>query len=53
MIDNIEFSEEWLTKEIIKTHIEESQTGKKTFLKISKIDLLRLVIKFIKLNKNT
>ena len=48
---NIEYSKDWLTQEIIKTHFKEKQTGKKEVVTISKIDLLRTIIKFIKLNQ--
>lgn len=51
MENNIEYSEEWLTKEILKLHEEERQDGKIHVVKMKKIDLLRLVLKFIKLNQ--
>lgn len=51
LISNIDFSEEWLIKEIIKTDFEEKQTGKIRYLRIRRIDLLNLVLKFIKLNR--
>lgn len=50
--DNIEISKDWITKEIIKTDFKEKKTGTKEIVKISKLDLLRLVQKFIKLNEN-
>lgn len=50
-IDNVDFSKEWLTKEIIKTDIEDKKTNKKNLIRISKIDLLKLILKFIKLNE--
>ena len=48
---NIEFSKEWLLKEIIKTDFQEKETGQIQYIKIKKIDLLNLVLKFIKLNE--
>lgn len=50
-IDNVDYSKEWITKEIIKTDMEDKKTNKKTLIRISKIDLLRLILKFIKLNE--
>lgn len=51
MKQNIEYSQEWLTEEIIKAHFKEKETGKKEVVTISKIDLLRTFQKFIKLNR--
>lgn len=48
---NIEYSYDWLVKEIIKTDFEQKKTGHTQFVKMKKIDLLRLVQKFIKLNE--
>lgn len=50
--ENIEYSKDWLLKEIIKTDFEQKRTGKIQYVKMSKIDLLKLVQKFIKLNEN-
>lgn len=49
--DNIEFSKDWLVKEIIKTDFEQKKTNKIQYVKMTKIDLLKLVQKFIKLNE--
>ena len=49
--ENIEFSYEWLVKEIIKTDFEQKETGQIQYVNMKKIDLLKLVQKFIKLNK--
>ena len=49
--ENIEYSKDWLVKEIIKTDFEQKKTNKIQYVKISKIDLLKLVQKFIKLNE--
>lgn len=51
IIENIEYSEEWLLKEIFKIHEEEQKSGQVQYLKIKKIKLLNLVLKFIKLNR--
>ena len=51
MNENIEYSLDWLTEEIIKAHFKEKETGKKEVVTISKVDLLRTIIKFIKLNQ--
>lgn len=51
LVNNIEFSEEWLLKEIFKTHDEQKNSGEVQYIKIKKIDLLNLVLKFIKLNR--
>ncbi len=49
--ENIEYSYDWLVKEIIKTDFEQKKTGKIKYVKMTKIDLLKLVQKFIKLNE--
>ena len=48
---NIEFSKEWLTKEIIKTDLKEKKSHTSEIIKIKKIDLLKLVLNFVKLNE--
>lgn len=50
-INNVEYSKDWLLKEIIKTDFEQKQTGQVQYVKMKRIDLLRLVQKFIKLNE--
>lgn len=49
--ENIEYSYDWLTKEIIKTDFEQKETNKVKYIKMTKIDLLRFVQLFIKINK--
>ena len=49
--ENIEYSYDWLVKEIIKTDFEQKKTGQIQYVKMTKIDLLKLVQKFIKLNE--
>ena len=49
--ENIEYSYDWLTKEIIKTDFEQKKVKQIQYVKISKIGLLKLVQKFIKLNE--
>lgn len=51
MKENIEYSKDWLLKEIIKIDFEQKKTGKICYVKMKKIDLLRLIQKFIKLNE--
>lgn len=51
LANNIEFSEEWLVEQIIKTDFEQKQTGQIKYAKIKKIELLQLVLKFVRLNK--
>lgn len=48
-LENIEYSIEWLTKEIIKTDFEQKDKGNIQYLRIKKIDLLKLILKFVKL----
>ena len=48
---NIDYSKDWLIQEIIKTDFEQKKTNKIQYVKMTKIDLLRLVQKFIKLNE--
>lgn len=49
--ENIEYSKDLLTQEIIKTDFEQKKTNKIQYVKMTKIDLLKLVQKFIKLNE--
>ena len=49
--ENIEYSKDWLLQEIIRTDFEQKQTGKIQYVRMTKIDLLKLVQKFIKLNE--
>lgn len=49
--ENIEYSKEWLTEEIIKADFKEKETGRQEIIKISKINLLKLVLAFVKLNE--
>lgn len=49
--DNITYSYDWLVKEIIKTDFEQKKINQIQYVKMAKIDLLRLVQKFIKLNE--
>lgn len=51
LIDNIEYSKDWITKEIIKTDFEQKKLNKEIIVRISKIDLLKLILKFVKLNE--
>lgn len=49
--DNIEYSKDWLVQEIIKTDFEQKKANQIQYVKMTKIDLLKLVQKFIKLNE--
>ena len=51
MLENIDYSLEWLTEEIIKEDLKEKETKERTMITISKINLLKLVVKFVKLNQ--
>lgn len=51
MIENIDYSLEWLTQEIIKEDMKERKTNKRTIITMPKIELLKLVVKFVKLNQ--
>ena len=51
MIENLELSNDWLTQELIKTDFEEKKIGKEIIIRVKYKDLLRLFIKFIKMNK--
>lgn len=51
LLESIEYSEDWLMQEIFRTFEKEKETGKKEVIKISKIDLLRLVQRFVRLNR--
>ena len=52
IIENIEFSEEWLIEQLIKTDFEEKSSGKTIYARIKKIDLYKLFLQFIKLVKD-
>lgn len=51
MLDNIEYSKDWLLMEILKLTYEEKQTGKSDVVVIKKSELLLLVKKFVDLNE--
>ena len=51
MLENIEYSKDWITREIIKTDFEQRKTNQIQYVKMTKMDLLKLVQKFIKLNE--
>ena len=51
--DNITYSYDWLLQEIIKTDFEQKKTNQIQYVRMTKIDLLRLVQKFIKLNEKS
>ena len=51
MNENLEYAEDWLLEQLIKTDFEEKQTGKIIYARIKKKDLYKLFIKFIKLMK--
>lgn len=48
---NIEYSKDWLTQELIKTDFEQKKAGRIQYVTMKKTDLLKLVIKFIKINE--
>ena len=49
MRDKLEFSTDWLVRELIKTDFREKETGEIEVVRIKKKDLFNLFIKFIKL----
>jgi len=51
MNENLEYAEDWLLEQLIKTNFEEKQTGNIIYARIKKKDLYKLFIKFIKLMK--
>lgn len=51
MEENIQYSYEWLEKEIFKTKLKQAQTGKKIMFGGEKTEILKLIQQFIKLNK--
>lgn len=53
MLDNIEYSKEWLTKKYIETSFNDKKEGKISFITISKSDLFKLVLKFLEINEKT
>lgn len=51
LFENIEFSKQWLTENIIKTDFEQKDSGQVQYIKMKKLDLLKLVLNFIKINE--
>lgn len=51
LFENIEFSKEWLTENIIRTDFEQKDSGQVQYIKMKKIDLLKLILSFIKINE--
>ena len=51
-IENYEYSKEWLVKEIIKTDFKEKKTKEVEVVRIKKLELLKLVLEFQKLNES-
>lgn len=51
MIDNIEYSEDWLLAKKIEIEFKAKQTGKEKIITIKEKDLYNLVLEFIKINK--
>lgn len=51
LFENIEFSKEWLTENIIRTDFEQKDSGQVQYIKMKKIDLLKLILNFIKINE--
>lgn len=49
--ENIEFSEDWLLEQIIRLDFEQKKTKQVQYVKMKKMDLLKLVLEFVKLNK--
>ena len=50
MLDNLEFSKEWLTKKLIEARFREIKENKATYVKITEFELFKLVLNFLKLN---
>ena len=51
MLDNLEFSKEWLTKKLIEARFKEHKDKKPTYIKMTEYELFKLVLKFLELNK--
>lgn len=49
--ENIEFSEDWLLEQIIRLDFEQKKAKQIQYVKMKKMDLLKLVLEFVKLNK--
>ena len=50
MLDNLEFSKEWLTKKLIEARFREIKENKATYVKITEFELFKLVLSFLELN---
>lgn len=51
LLENIDYSKEWIIQEMIRTSIRQKGTKREEIIRIKKIDLLNLILKFIKLNE--
>ena len=51
MLDNLEFSKEWLTKKLIETKFKDKKEEKISYITLSKCDLFKLILKFLELNE--
>lgn len=49
MRENIEYCKEQITKEIIKTDLENKNNGYESLLKMTKVDYLKRLIKLLKI----
>lgn len=48
---NIDYSEDWLIQQIIKEDFKSKKTKKENLITIRKIDLYKMFLQFIKLNR--
>ena len=51
MLDNIEYSKEWITKKFLETSFKDKKENKISYITISKSELFKLILKFIELNE--
>lgn len=51
MLDNLEFSKEWLMKKLIETKFADMKKEKVSYVTISKCDLFKLFLKFLEINE--
>ena len=51
MLDNLEFSKEWVTKKLIETSFKDKKENKVSYVTIPKSELFKLILKFLELNE--
>ena len=51
MIENLEYSQEWLIKKMLEAKFKEKKNDRPTYIKISEYQLFKLVLDFLNINR--